>query len=1320
MTENPANKINRTIKEQFSFVELPNYFEVDTHQDIQQLEIEAFRILPGESAHEDVLVVIYKGSPNLSFYDAQGKLLDVDHYLPDVYRHEDLSGAELLLINLKDFDEEKTKRSANWQELLNEVFIFGEDQLAKGLKEVYGLETNTKTVKAFRANLNDGEGESFMELIQGNFDHFYHFMETFILFQQKIKNNYIHITPQNNLIITPLKKRSGVAVMVETQHLDGHLLPARQWSITRTDNPNAFEHALIFRTTDIQAYFDHAADTDIFETDRYKLFHSFEKISLDSLVDNTNNLLNLDAINDCFQILASDNNIIAVLSHEKEVTIINTHKSVVPHKWPRKIYLPEACQWMRIDDHLNLLFVQNLVGNISILDISDNKIEEIVKLGRYGFGFEIDQAGSLLLKSVDDNRLIKIKTNAADLEATADQKNLSGVLKNLSHLFKGDTLFTTTRFAKKIETVNEEEAIAKKLPSAIEEAKYDFEANVEHMLAEAGSSYEELLVVQNKVAIARHNIEDNLTAYAEKEGVLLLGQRLHTIVANIVRPSEKKLRNMVEESRAVIILAETQKYKQQVSSLGDPNAYRDILNQMRIFDKELSAMIPENVKTFVTEFKVIQEELKSSFSEQIASEGNTLRAFIAKEIEQVESAIRNTHDARRLEMLLTTHPAALELMTLLKQPFILQNITKERKFSPASIQRRLYEVISVRRNELKLEQERKDAETQAAKKQLALMIEESIDFFVEHHEDGFSDIELRENSAYQQILQDIQKLERVYQEVRLSTDLRRRLERRILERNREDLEKMVAFEGKYAFVKNDPDLYVDLESTLSNYPVWELDLLEKKGSPGNYLVTFMRDSDRSVYRPSTTDNLKAGRSFEITDAEYEVFAAAYEKFCDKSYSLEFIDALWKVTTAKSTTDQFPQFESSLLASLNPQTTVERKALRCVLEKKERDDRERNRKRTVPKITPEFIDETPYFQTKLYEFVLKAKLQMMSGSGAILLAGPPSTGKSMFLKFAASIMNREYFEHAADKWQTKNSLITAIKFGEFGPYATPAGFTRAITTPHSLINIEEIKEWPEALRKSLNPFFAGSKDFIAPDGTKYKIGENILLCAAANLGSMYRQDDEPFTADFWSRIEVVEYDYAPSEVDRNYFRYLHLPDKKSFLTLQDLVNYFFAVKNAPTSADEKAKYFAERFVSFILLPKADEKVKRQNLHNYIREYFKHPDADKSNESYNPEESTKIVLRRLKILQSYSALEYYDLYDHFINGKTIRSRKLAAIQTTDVERYEHLKTSIMTIRYMEGCLRYLRKKFYSTGGQTEIEGTNREFIKCVYLMSLLGRF
>ena len=367
----------------------------------------------------------------------------------------------------------------------------------------------------------------------------------------------------------------------------------------------------------------------------------------------------------------------------------------------------------------------------------------------------------------------------------------------------------------------------------------------------------------------------------------------------------------------------------------------------------------------------------------------------------------------------------------------------------------------------------------------------------------------------------------------------------------------------------------------------------------------MRNTDHSVYRPSTKDNLESGKSFEITDEEYSDFSLHFNNYCEGEFSFELLDTLWQIQTEKAEAKNFPQFDPTSIANALPKNNTQKKSLRCALEKKKRENDEKIRIRKVPVVSPEFIDETPYFQSKLQEFAIKSKLQLVSGSGIILLSGPPSTGKSAFLKFISSIMNREYFEHAADKWQTKNSLVTAIKFGEFGAYATPAGFTRAITTPHSLVNIEEIKEWPEALRKSLNPFFAGSKVFIAPDGTQYEIGDNILLCAAANLGSMYRQDDEPFTSDFWSRIEVVEYNYAPQHIERAYFQNLHEPDGQKYLTMQELVRTYFNYEKAPKDPEGKAIHFSKQFLEFTLLPKTDEAIKRQNLQNNIEEFFQRP-------------------------------------------------------------------------------------------------------------------
>jgi hypothetical protein len=137
---------------------------------------------------------------------------------------------------------------------------------------------------------------------------------------------------------------------------------------------------------------------------------------------------------------------------------------------------------------------------------------------------------------------------------------------------------------------------------------------------------------------------------------------------------------------------------------------------------------------------------------------------------------------------------------------------------------------------------------------------------------------------------------------------------------------------------------------------------------------------------------------------------------------------------------------------------------------------------------------------------------------------------------------------------------------------------------------------------------------------------------------------------------------------------------------------------------------------LLLPKADEKIKRDNLRHQIDAFFR---GDTSKETvFGPEEAAKVALRRLRDFQGYSPANFFDLYDHFVNDQPLRGARLAKLQTTDVQQYEHLRVMMLALYALEGCLRHLREQFYSSAGQTEIEGTNREFIGAVYLLGLVG--
>ena len=78
MTANPkTTKKTSTIADQFTFQKEPSHFERDTHIHVQGLEISKVHVLAGETPEQDIIVVEYKESPNLSFYDAEGKLTSV-------------------------------------------------------------------------------------------------------------------------------------------------------------------------------------------------------------------------------------------------------------------------------------------------------------------------------------------------------------------------------------------------------------------------------------------------------------------------------------------------------------------------------------------------------------------------------------------------------------------------------------------------------------------------------------------------------------------------------------------------------------------------------------------------------------------------------------------------------------------------------------------------------------------------------------------------------------------------------------------------------------------------------------------------------------------------------------------------------------------------------------------------------------------------------------------------------------------------------------------------------------------------------------------
>ena len=174
-------------------------------------------------------------------------------------------------------------------------------------------------------------------------------------------------------------------------------------------------------------------------------------------------------------------------------------------------------------------------------------------------------------------------------------------------------------------------------------------------------------------------------------------------------------------------------------------------------------------------------------------------------------------------------------------------------------------------------------------------------------------------------------------------------------------------------------------------------------------------------------------------------------------------------------------------------------------------------------------------------------------------------------------------------------------------------------------------------------------------------------------------------------------------------------------MQELARQYFKLGAEVSDPRQRAKSLARKLLEFLLLAKADDQVKRDRLSQEMTGFFEQARVGNTLEGfvYGPEEAAKVALRRVRDLQRYTTAEFFDLYDHFINGKPLRHDEIALLQTTDTARYEHLNILFFTLWYLEACLRHVREVFRRSAGRSEIEGTNREFIGAVYLLGLLGR-
>ncbi|MEO0731560.1 MAG: hypothetical protein AAFZ52_01905, partial [Bacteroidota bacterium] len=304
-----------TLQAQFRQQSLPDPFEPDPHRELRNARISGIRVLHGETADDDILVVQYEGSPALSFYNTRGRLIDVDHYLPDNYPEVDEESVGKVLENLAGVRPSELQSAPRFKELLTQTFEAGGGRLYLGMRKKLGLETTAAAVNAYKKKIGfkGTAGDLLLEILS-RYTTFGNFLQDFLGGQMRAGNGYVNFTPHDNIVITTLNKRSGMAVILETQDKDGNLLPPSRWLITRTLTEAQLSQALVFRSEDVKGFFSADGYETIYVTDRYELKQRDGRLELDSLLDNTDNLLKVPLVNDCYQILASDRNILVALT----------------------------------------------------------------------------------------------------------------------------------------------------------------------------------------------------------------------------------------------------------------------------------------------------------------------------------------------------------------------------------------------------------------------------------------------------------------------------------------------------------------------------------------------------------------------------------------------------------------------------------------------------------------------------------------------------------------------------------------------------------------------------------------------------------------------------------------------------------------------------------------------------------------------------------------------------------------------------------------------------------------------------------------------
>ena len=147
-------------------------------------------------------------------------------------------------------------------------------------------------------------------------------------------------------------------------------------------------------------------------------------------------------------------------------------------------------------------------------------------------------------------------------------------------------------------------------------------------------------------------------------------------------------------------------------------------------------------------------------------------------------------------------------------------------------------------------------------------------------------------------------------------------------------------------------------------------------------------------------------------------------------------------------------------------------------------------------------------------------------GLLVLSGEKGTGKNFVVDYYASITNRPVFTFVSSPDTTKQDLAYNIGFQNGETVNIPSEIIQAITTPNSMLILDEVNLLDPAIAKFLNTLFDGRRSLFA-NGIEIKAAPNTIIVGLINPS--HYTGVQPLPETIRDRAMVMEVHYPPLRI-----------------------------------------------------------------------------------------------------------------------------------------------------------------------------------------------